>query len=194
MISQNADWWQSISPHLDQILEIPLEERPAWLATLRQRDAELADQLESLLREHAVLARDGFLEGGVEGPTDHGSLVGTAVGTYTIVAPIGEGGMGTVWLGERADGEIQRRVAIKILAGGSYRQGWRDRFLRERQLLASLSHPSIVHLLDAGHASDGRPYLVMEYVNGDPIDVYAARVPVGERLKLFLSLCEGVAY
>jgi len=194
MTRRNPDWWQSISPHLDQVLEIQPEERSAWLATLRQRDAELADELESLLREHAVLAREGFLEDGVEAPSKYGSLVGTAVGAYTIVAPIGEGGMGTVWLGERTDGEIQRKVAIKLLAGGSYRQGWRDRFLRERQLLASLSHPSIVHLLDAGHVPDGRPYLVMEYVNGDPIDVYAARVSVGDRLNLFLRLCEGVSH
>jgi serine/threonine protein kinase len=194
MANYSPDWWQNISPHLDQVLELQPEERPAWLATLRQRDAVLADQLESLLREHAVLARDGFLEGGVEAPPGDASLVGTSVGAYTIVAPIGQGGMGTVWLGERADGEIQRKVAIKFLTSGSYRQGWRDRFLRERQLLASLSHPSIVHLLDAGHASDGRPYLVMEYVDGDPIDVYAARVSVADRLKLFLRLCEGISY
>src|SRR6187549_1108109 len=177
MSDYNPDWWRRISPHLDQVLELQPEDRPAWLATLRQRDAVLSDQLESLLREHSVLARDGFLERELEAPVDHSSLVGTAVGAYTIVAPIGQGGMGTVWLGERADGEIQRQVAIKLLASGSYRQGWRERFLRERQLLASLSHPSIVHLLDAGHASDGRPYLVMEYVDGSPIDEYAAGVP-----------------
>jgi serine/threonine protein kinase len=196
MTRHNPEWWQHISPHLDQVLDIPPAERPAWLGALRRRDTTLADELEVVLREHAALAREGFLDGAVEAPTDHypASLIGTTVGVYTIVAPIGEGGMGTVWLGERADGEIQRKVAIKFLASGSYRQNWRDRFLRERQLLASLSHPSIVDLLDAGHASDGRPYLVMEYVNGDPIDVYAARVSVGERLRLFLRLCEGVSY
>ena len=194
MAEHNPDWWQHVSPHLDQLLDLPPAERAAWLGTLRQRDAVLADRLELLLREHSALAHEGFLEGGLEAPADEPSLVGTTVGVYTIVAPIGEGGMGTVWLGERADGEIQRKVAIKFLAGGSYRQGWRDRFIRERQLLASLSHPSIVHLLDAGHSSDGRPYLVMEYVHGDPIDVYAARVSVGERLKLFLRVCEGVSY
>ena len=193
MAGQHADWWQDLSPYLDQLLEIPPAERPAWLDTLRQRDSVLADRLESLLREHSALAHERFLEGELEVPTDEPSLIGTTVGAYTIVAPIGEGGMGTVWLGERADGEIQRKVAIKFLAG-SYRQGWRDRFFRERQLLASLSHPSIVHLLDAGHAPDGRPYLVMEYVDGDPIDVYAARVSISERLKLFLQVCEGVSY
>jgi serine/threonine protein kinase/tetratricopeptide (TPR) repeat protein len=194
MTIHTPDWWQRISQHLDQVLDLPLQDRSAWLSTLRQRDPTLADELELALRQQAALAREGFLEERLAGPTEHPSLVGTTVGSYTIVAPIGEGGMGTVWLSERTDGEIQRKVAIKFLTGGSYRPGWRDRFLRERQLLASLSHPSIVHLLDAGHASDGRPYLVMEYVDGDPIDVYAARVSVGDRLKLFLRVCEGVSY
>ena len=194
MAGHNPDWWRDVSPHLDQLLDLPPAERLAWLGTLRQQDSVLADRLELLLREHSALAHEGFLEGNIEVPSAEPSLVGTTVGAYTIVAPLGEGGMGTVWLGDRADGEIQRKVAIKFLAGGSYRQGWRDRFLRERQLLASLSHPSIVHLLDAGHAPDGRPYLVMEYVDGDPIDVYAARVSISERLKLFLQVCEGVSY
>jgi len=194
MAGHNPNWWRDLSPHLDQLLDIPPAERPAWLQTLRQRDSALADRLESLMREHSALAREGFLEEGPEAPTGHASLVGATVGSYTILGSIGEGGMGSVWLGERTDGEIQRKVAIKLLTAGSYRQGWRDRFLRERQLLASLSHPSIVHLLDAGHASDGRPYLVMEYVDGSPIDEYAAGVPVDERLSLFLSVCEGVSY
>jgi serine/threonine protein kinase len=194
MAQQHADWWADVSPHLDELLDIPPAERPAWLATVRQRDSVLADRLESLLQEHAALERNAFLEAGVELPTDRLSRVGTTVGAYSIVAPIGEGGMGTVWLGERADGEIQRKVAIKFLSGDSHRQGWRDRFFRERQLLASLSHPAIVHLLDAGHAADGRPYLVMEYIDGDPIDVYAARVPVSERLTLFIQVCDGVSH
>src|SRR5688500_17253422 len=124
MTTQNPDWWREISPHLDQLLDIPPAERSAWLATLRHRDPRLADRLESLLQEHAALARERCLEDGVEAGIDRPSLVGTAVGAYTVVAPIGEGGMGTVWLGERADGEIQRKVAIKFLASGSYRQEW----------------------------------------------------------------------
>jgi tetratricopeptide (TPR) repeat protein len=194
MTGENPDWWAEVSPHLDELLEMPAADRFAWLATVRQRDSVLADRLDALLRQHAALARDGFLEATIELPTDQPSRVGTTVGAYTIVAPIGEGGMGTVWLGERTDGEIQRKVAIKFLSGDSYRQGWRDRFFRERQLLASLNHPAIVHLLDAGHAADGRPYLVMEYIDGDPIDVYAARVAVSERLKLFIQVCDGVSH
>jgi serine/threonine-protein kinase len=101
--------------------------------------------------------------------------------------------MGRVYLGERADGEIRQTVAIKLLSadGGP---GWRDRFLKERQLLASLNHPSIVHAIDAGHTADGQPYLVMEFIEGVSIDVHAAAMDPRERLGLFLSVCEGVAH
>src|SRR5689334_1138938 len=90
-------------------------------------------------------------------------------GRYRRVRVLGTGGMGTVYLAERTDGEIQQQVAIKLLGAGRDRPGWRDRFLRERQLLASLNHPSIVHVIDAGHTDDDRPYLAMEYVQGVPI-------------------------
>ena len=119
---------------------------------------------------------------------------GDAVGTYRIRSLIGRGGMGSVYLAERADGEIEQRVAIKLLRADGDRPGWRDRFLNERRLLAALQHPSIVHVIDAGHLEDRRPYLVMEYVEGTPIDRYAAGVDVRERLRLFLKVCEGVSH
>ncbi len=115
-------------------------------------------------------------------------------GPYRRVRVLGTGGMGTVYLAERSDGEIQQQVAIKVLAAGGDRPAWRDRFVRERQLLASLNHPSIVHVIDAGHTDDGRPYLVMEYVEGVPIDVYAARIQLRDKLKLFLRVCDGVSH
>jgi serine/threonine protein kinase len=74
--------------------------------------------------------------------------------------------MGSVYLGKRADGEIQQTVAVKLLTADSHRPGWRERFLKERQLLASLNHPSIVHVIDAGHTGEGRPYLVTEFIDG----------------------------
>src|SRR5690242_15376107 len=115
-------------------------------------------------------------------------------GPYRLVRLLGSGGMGAVYLGERTDGEIQQKVAIKFLGAGNYRDFWHDRFLRERQLLASLNHPSIVKVLDAGHTQDGRPYLVMEYVEGIAIDVYAASMAVREQLELFLRVCAGVSH
>ncbi|QOY90677.1 serine/threonine-protein kinase [Paludibaculum fermentans] len=114
-------------------------------------------------------------------------------GPYRLLKPIGAGGMGVVYLAERADGEIHQTVAVKLLRQFQ-RQEWHDRFLRERQLLASLQHPSIVHVVDAGHTTDGRPYLVMEYVDGVPIDVYTAGIRVEQRLRLFLKVCEGVSH
>jgi tetratricopeptide (TPR) repeat protein len=102
--------------------------------------------------------------------------------------------MGTVWLAERSDGEFHQKVAIKFLAAGLRRPGWRERFLRERQLLASLNHPAIVHATDAGRTEHGQPYLVMEYVDGTPIDAYVAGRPIEDRLRLFIKVCEGVAH
>jgi len=116
------------------------------------------------------------------------------IGSYRIKSLIGQGGMGTVYLAERADGEIEQKVAIKLLRADIHRPGWRERFLRERQLLASLQHPSVVRVLDAGHTTDGRPFLVMEVVDGLPIDRYASRLGVRQRLELFLRVCDGVSH
>jgi serine/threonine protein kinase len=115
-------------------------------------------------------------------------------GPYRRVRLLGSGGMGAVYLAERRDGEIQQKVAVKLLGDGGSRPVWRERFLQERRLLASLNHPSIVHVIDAGHTADGQPYLAMEYVEGTPIDTYAAQIEVRERLKLFLRVCEGVSH
>jgi serine/threonine-protein kinase len=101
--------------------------------------------------------------------------------------------MGTVYLAERRDGEIQQKVAV-VLNGGGSRPAWRERFLKERRLLASLNHPSIVHVIDAGRTADGQPYLAMEYAELIALDVYAAGIEVRERLRLFLRVCEGVSH
>jgi len=115
-------------------------------------------------------------------------------GPYRLTRQLGSGGMGTVYLADRSDGEIQQKVAVKLLRAGADRPSWRERFLRERQLLAYLNHPSIVHLLDAGHTADGRPYLAMEYVDGIAIDTYAAEKDLRTQLTLFLSVCDGVSH
>lgn len=117
-----------------------------------------------------------------------------ACGPYRLLRILGRGGMGEVHLAERNDGEIQQKVAIKLLRHGAERGAWLDRFLRERQLLAYLNHRSVSRVLDAGHTQDGRPYLVMEYVDGLPIDTYAAGKSLREQLELFLQVCEGVAH
>jgi serine/threonine-protein kinase len=119
---------------------------------------------------------------------------GDTIGSYRIIKAIGLGGMGSVYLAERADGKIGQRVAIKLLRADTHRPGWRERFLRERQVLAMLHHPSVVRLIEAGHTEDGRPFLVMEHVDGVPIDQFAGGIEVSERLKLFVQVCEGVSH
>jgi len=115
-------------------------------------------------------------------------------GPYRRVRVLGTGGMGTVYLAERTDGEIQQQVAVKVLRADVDRPAWRDRFLKERQLLAYLNHPSIARLIDAGHTSDDRPYLVMEYVDGIAIDVYADKIGLRDQLALFLLVCDAVSH
>ena len=119
---------------------------------------------------------------------------GTLCGPYRLDSLLGSGGMGSVYLAERVDGEVIRRVAIKLLRPGADSSRLRERFLAERQILANLSHPHIAKLLDAGHREDGQPYLVMEYIEGKPIDAYAAGLGLRPTLRLFLKVCAAVSY
>src|SRR5262245_30388702 len=124
---------------------------------------ELRAEVKSLL-EFDTPQADSFT-GSVSRTADE-AMASTAVrvpaycGPYQLVALLGSGGMGAVYLGQRTDGEIQQKVAVKLLRSDADRPAWRERFLRERQLLADLNHPSIARLLDAGHTIDGHPFLV----------------------------------
>ena len=115
-------------------------------------------------------------------------------GPYRLGRLLGRGGMGTVYLAERVDGEITQRVAVKLLRPGADDPPMRQRFLAERQILATLSHPNIARLLDAGHRADGQPYLVMEYVEGEAIDVFSAGFGIRQKIALFLKVCAAVGY
>ena len=119
---------------------------------------------------------------------------GDSIGNYRLLSPLGRGGMGTVFLAERRDGQLAQRVAIKFLRADRHHPGWHERFLIERQLLATLHHPSIIHVIDAGHTTEGRPYFVMEHFEGIPIDRYTAGIELRERLKLFVRVCEAVSH
>ncbi len=177
-------------------LEVPPEGRDSFLAD-SCKDPALRAEVAELL-EYATDAETYFY-GAIQGVAQslrnsQEASAGDMVGCYRIISLIGRGGMGSVYLAERVDGEIQQRVAIKLLRAEGHRPEWQDRFRKERQLLASLQHPSIVHVVDAGHTEDGRPFLVMEYVDGVAADTYAAETDVRERLKLFLRVCEGVSH
>jgi len=115
-------------------------------------------------------------------------------GPYKVGELLGRGGMGSVYLAERIDGEVTHQAAVKLLRPGADDPQIRQRFLAERQILASLSHPNIATLLDAGHREDGQPYLVMEYVEGKPIDLYTANLGTRQKIGLFVKVCAAVSY
>jgi serine/threonine protein kinase/tetratricopeptide (TPR) repeat protein len=120
----------------------------------------------------------------------------SSVGPYTLIAQIGEGGMGTVWRARRDDGLMEREVAVKLIAIGMRTMAMRERFARERQILASLNHPNIAGLYDAGVTGGGQPYLVLELIDGERIDAFCDRnaLPVAGRLRLFLQVLAAVSH
>jgi tRNA A-37 threonylcarbamoyl transferase component Bud32/tetratricopeptide (TPR) repeat protein len=159
-------------------------------------DAETRDEVEALLafdsnsstsfQSEIATAAQRALEQ-IE-PTD------VQCGPYRLGEILGRGGMGTVYVADRVDSEITHRVAVKLLRPGMDDPHLRGRFLAERQILASLSHPNIARLIDAGHRENGQPYLVMEYVEGKPIDVYTNTFSIRHKIALFRKVCVAVGY
>jgi len=184
------DRWTRITELFAQALDLAREERAAFLAALQSRDADAAAEVASLLDAHE---RPGDFLPDLPA-TDAPDLAGCRIGTYRLVRLLGTGGTGAVYLAERSDGAFDKQVAVKILSAAFVQS--RDRFLRERQLLARLDHPNVARLLDAGATADQALYLVMEYVDGVPIDRYCreGRLTVAERLPLLLQVCAGVAH
>ena len=185
--------WKRISPLLDELLELDAERRRAELARLRAEDPGLADELERLLALESE--HEDFLSAPAMSQP-RGPASGDLIGPYRLLNLLGEGGMGLVWLAERADGLYRRRVALKLLRPGLANPDLRLRFSREREILAQLQHPHIARLLDAGIGSEGQPYLALEYVEGEPITEYAKRhaLDVEQRLRLFLQVCDAVSH
>src|SRR5215510_3595281 len=192
--------WRALGPYLDDALEIPTEERPTWLASLGVRDASLAADVRALLEEHDALHQSRFLEKVAPHPHKSSaadtSLAGQTIGAYRLVSCIGRGGMGSIWLAERCDGRFEGRAAIKLLNVALMGRAGQERFRREGEILARLTHPNIARLIDAGVTSTGHPYLVLEHVEGQRIDRYcdAHTLDVDARLRLFLAVLEAVAH
>jgi serine/threonine-protein kinase len=186
--------WKALSPWLDRALEMAPKERPGWLAELGRDDPRLAGELAALLEENDALAREGFLEGPSSPPL--ASLSGQNLGAWTLEAPIGQGGMGSVWSAHRADGRYEGKAAVKLLHMALLGRAGEDRFRREGSILARLAHPHIARLIDAGLSFLGQPYLVLEYVEGEPIDAHcdAQRLDVTARLRLFLDVLAAVGH
>jgi serine/threonine protein kinase len=184
--------WQSLEPLLDHALDLPLEERRKWLDTLSRESPTIAADLSSLLESDAAADERGFLSGTVAQP----SFEGTVLGGWTLSRPLGQGGMGTVWLAARIDGRFERKAAVKILNLAFLTERGKERFHREGSLLARLEHPGIARLLDTGLSPSGQPYLVLELVDGRPIDAFADEhaLSLEARIRLFLQVLAAVEH
>ena len=195
--------WQLAGDIFEKLLDVPASEREPLLGTLCGDDVEL--------RKFVVSMLDSQEQGGAAAaktvaaaPFDTAQSpavqdvdsADSRVGPWRLVGKLGAGGMGVVWLAERADGQFRQRAALKLIKRGMDTDAVLARFLRERQILARLDHPNIAHLLDGGIAADGRPYFAMEYVKGLPLLDYCSKLnaDLETRLRLFLEICAAVQF
>ncbi len=201
--------WQEIDLLFEAALERPVAARAAFLEEASRGDAALAREVEALLDSdvaaelllgdsataYAAPLLDALKEELAADPRGT-PAAGSRLGAYRIIEEIGRGGMGAVYLAERADEEFEKRVAIKLVKRGMDTDEVLRRFRAERQILASLEHPGIARLYDGGVSEDGRPFLVMEYIEGRPLTGYCDehRLGVEQRLALFQTVCQAVQY
>ena len=192
--------WRRVGELFHEALEVPIADRTAWARNSSGGDVAVHRELLSLLESDRA-AGGGFVEREVKTAvlSMFDAPAGAShqrVGPYKLLKELGRGGMGTVYLAERDDETYQTKVAIKLIRPGMDTEIILHRFRRERQTLARLQHPNVARLLDGGTAEDGRPYIVMEYIDGTPITDYAKSEGLGfaERLILFLDVCAAVEY
>ncbi len=190
---------EQISEVLEKALALDPDKRGKYLDETCANDSELRREVESLLASH-VQAGSSFLNAPATGAGNNSPRPsirpGRRIGAYDILEEIGHGGMGEVFSAVRADGQYEKKVAIKLVRSGYDTESILERFRNERQILASLDHPNIARLLDGGTTEEGIPYLVMELVDGVPVDDYcdARRLNVTSRLQLFRQVCGAVQY
>jgi eukaryotic-like serine/threonine-protein kinase len=187
-----AERWQRIESIFNGAIETSSGDRSQYLRKQCNGDEFLLAELEGMLRafdgeQKAPAAKDAVPEV---------SHAGTVVGEYRIDRELGHGGMGTVYLAHRADGQFEQQVALKVVSAHLRTEFFTERFRTERQILAQLNHPNITRLLDGGVTKDGDPYLVMEYVDGMPIHRYCDShlLAIPDRIRLFLQVCSAVEY
>lgn len=187
--------WRELLPLFDHAMDLDSAEREAWVAQLARERPATAESLRALLTENEQLEAQHFLEQGALS-TATGSLQGCTIGAYTVEQLIGEGGMGEVWRARRNDGRFEREVAVKMLHASFVSRHARERFEREGRLLARLTHPNIAPLVDAGVTAGNRPYIVLEYLEGQPIDRYCDARALGleARLRLFQHVLDALAH
>jgi non-specific serine/threonine protein kinase/serine/threonine-protein kinase len=194
--------WQQIRGAYEQIVALAPGERASQLDLVAGDDSELRQEVESLL-SYERRAQDSFLDtpvanliSGTTPRNDASVRTGRRLGVYELIERIGYGGMGEVYRAARIDGQYQQEVAVKLVRSGYDSTLLLERFRHERQILATLDHPNIARLLDGGTTEDGIPYLVMELIDGVPIDRYCLeqKLSIVERLKLFRQVCAAVHY
>jgi len=190
---------------VDQALALPHAERTTWVDSLGAEYEAFKPRLKAMLEAVEDEAVAGFLDAmppievapdDLVDPAASAPAAGHLVGAYRLVRPLGRGGQAEVWLGERADGLMERAVAIKLPIGLADRPGLAGRLARERAILGRLDHPNIARLYDAGLTDSGAPYLAMELVDGEPIDQAVARRPFDARaiVRLLVQVSEAVSY
>ncbi len=192
--------WAKLQSVFNEVVEHPLTERAAVLASACGGDEELRQEVEELLaidqgsEDHLRDAIGGAVADVVEG--QRSKMLGAVIGAYRITRILGHGGMGTVFLGERADKQFEQRVAIKLVEQMALHPQLRQRLRSERQILAHLEHPYIARLIDGGETKEGIPYLVIEYIEGKPIDEYCNdnQLSIPQRLALFEKVCSAINY
>jgi serine/threonine protein kinase len=189
--------WDRVKELFTMALERDAEERSSFLRQACAGDDSLRTEIESLLSSFDGAAT--FLEDCPAADllsAQSRAIAGRRIGAYRIIREIGQGGMAVVYLGERADQNYRKQVAIKMVKPGIGTEQVLQRFRNERQTLAALDHSNIVKLLDGGSSEDGSPYLVMEYVEGLPIDRYCDlnKLSIDDRLRLFRNVCSAVQY
>ena len=192
------DKWKEVKQILEDAVDLPKAERDAFLASRCGSDLELRREVESLLASDNT--RADLLDSGaastVFSSESSGSRIGDRVGPYEILSELGTGGMGVVFLARRADGAFDQTVALKLIKRGMDSEAILKRFVNERQILATLEHPNIAHLIDGGTTDNGLPFFVMEYVEGESIIDYAKlhNLSLSHRLDLFREVCSAVSF
>lgn len=190
-----AERWQDLRQLFDAVCDLPPSRWEDTLRTLTD-DPALIDEALALLQAQTVgfdRALQPLREMMASLPEDE-LQVGDRLGVWQLIERLASGGMGTVFIAERADELFRQRVAIKLLRGNAGAAATAQRLAAERQILAELQHPNIARLYDGGTTPAGRPYLVMEYIDGLPLDLHCARLGLGlhDRLQLFLRICAAV--
>jgi tetratricopeptide (TPR) repeat protein len=193
--------WKEVEAVFEEALETSRLERPAFFQRTCGDDEELRREVESLLESHGQAGtfldqEIQFVPGDLVEESASTLRLGEVVDRYRIIREIGRGGMGAVYLAERADAEYEKQVAIKLIKRGMDTDSVLRHFRNERQILAGFDHPNIARLFDGGTTESGLPYFVMEYVDGLPIDEYCYKYArsISERLKLFREACAAVSY